>query len=63
MDLAMYHKILEENLPLAKTLKMGFEWIFHHESDSKPTTTKEWKKNKHTEVMERPSQPPGFNFL
>lgn len=62
----MYHKVLEENLlSSARTLKMDWERVFQHGNNPKHTdkATKEWLKEKHTEVMEWPSQPPDLSPL
>ena len=64
MNVAMYREILADNLlPSVRALKMGRGWVFQHDNDPKhmAKATKEWLKNKHTRVLEWPSQSPDLN--
>ncbi|KAI4877509.1 hypothetical protein NFI96_002584 [Prochilodus magdalenae] len=59
----MYCKILGNNLPSVRALKMGRGWVFQHDNDPKHTAriTKEWLCKKHIKVLEWPSQSPDLN--
>ncbi len=64
MDVAMYCKILANNLlPSVKALKIGRGWVFQHDNDPKHTAraSKEWLRKKHFKVPEWPSQSPDLN--
>ncbi len=45
--------IRARELKIARALKMGFGWVFQHDSDPKHTAkaTKEWVKKKHIKVL------------
>ena len=55
---AKFREIFNENLALARTLKMGCGWVFQLDNDPKhmAKATKEWLKKKHIKVMGWPSQ-------
>uniref|UniRef100_A0A8C7GHX2 Transposase n=1 Tax=Oncorhynchus kisutch TaxID=8019 RepID=A0A8C7GHX2_ONCKI len=64
MDGAKYRTILEENLmESAKDLRLGRRFVFQQDNDPKhkAKSTMEWFKNKHSQVLEWPSQSPDLN--
>ncbi len=60
----MYRKIFANNLlPSVRALKMGHDWVFQHDNDTKNTAraTKKWLRKKHFKVLEWPCQSPDLN--
>ena len=56
-------EILEENLPSARKVKLGWKFTFQHDNDLKHTAKAAlwWPRNKKINVLEWSSQSPDLN--